>query len=205
MELPQVRLQSVNTTTIRAVVGAGTTGSVSVLKTGFTTRTLAGFTYSALPTVTEIITDYGSFWKTSTTTNSPIWPDNSHNLLSFTYKNTTYSTGVNDGTLISNGISFTAGNFKALPVELNGVTKGSDNLIVAGSKVDGNSTTAIYTHNNIKDLTMQSVVIDGIKGLDLGTGYTNLPTGASSNYFITNINISKTLCFSFFKIHFFSI
>jgi hypothetical protein len=183
----------VNSTTIRAIVGAGTSGNVVVTKTGVgaPNRLLAGFNYSTLPTVTEIITDYGSFWKTSTTTNSPIWPDNSHNLLSFTYKNTTYSTGVNDGTLISNGISFTAGNFKALPVELNGITKGSDNLIVAGSKVDGNSTTAIYTHNNIKDLTMQSVVIDGIKGLDLGTGYTNLPTGASSNYFITNINISK--------------
>jgi len=181
----------VNATTIRAVVAAGTTGSVSVLKTGFTTRTQAGFTYSPLSTVTEIITDYGSFWRSSTTSNSPIWPDNSHNLLSFTYKNTTYSTGVNDGTLISNGITYTAGNFKALPVELQGTTFGAPNLIVAGSKVDGNSTTAIYTHNNIKDLTMQSVVIDGIKGLDLGTGYTNLPTGASSNYFITNINPSK--------------
>jgi hypothetical protein len=181
----------VNSTTIRAVVGAGTTGSISITKPSLTTQTRSGFTYSALPTVTEIITDYGSFWRTSTTTNSPIWPDNSHNLLSFSYKNTTYSTGVNDGILISNGITYTAGNFKALPVELQGTTKGGDNLIVAGSKVDGNSTTAISTHVNIKDLTMQSVVIDGIKGLDLGTGYTNLPTGASSNYFITNINVSK--------------
>lgn len=181
----------VNSTTIRAVVGAGTTGSVAVLKTGFTTRTLTGFIYSPLPTITEIITDYGSFWRTSTTTNSPIWPDNSHNLLSFTYKNTTYSTGVNDGTLISNGITYTAGNFKALPVELQGITAGAANLVVAGSKIDGNSTTAIYTHNSIKDLTMQSAVIDGIKGLDLGTGYTNLPTGASSNYYITNINPTK--------------
>ena len=181
----------VNATTIRAVVGAGTTGSVSVLKTGFTTRTVAGFTYSALPTVTEIITDYGSFWRTSTTTNSPIWPDNSHNLLSFSYKNTTYSTGVNDGALISNGITYTAGNFKALPVFLNGSTSGNPNLIMAASKIDGNLTSAILTHVNIKDMTMQNNVIDGVKGLDLGTGYTNLPSGASSNYFITNINPTK--------------
>lgn len=181
----------VNSTTIRAVVNTGATGSIAILKTGFTTTSRTGFTYSTLPTVTEIITDYGSFWRSSTTTNSPIWPDNSHSLLSFSYKNTTYSTGVNDGSLITNGITFTAGNFKALPVFLNGSTKGGDNLIMAASKIDGNSTSAIYTHPSIKDMTMQNNVIDGIKGLDLGTGYTNLPTGASSNYFITNINPSK--------------
>jgi hypothetical protein len=189
----------VNSTTIRAVVGLGSTGNIVVSKAGFSNVTSNSFpvvtyrtfTYSALPTVTEIITDYGSFWRSSTTTNSPIWPDNSHNLLSFSYKNTTYSTGVNDGTLISNGITYTAGNFKALPVFLNGTTKGSDNLIMAASKIDGNLTSAIHTHTNIKDMTMQNNVIDGVKGLDLGTGYTNLPTGASSNYFITNINPSK--------------
>jgi hypothetical protein len=181
----------VNATTIRAVVGAGSSGSISVSKTSFTTITRAGFNFSALPTVTEIITDYGSFWRSSTTTNSPIWPDNSHNLLSFSYKNTTYSTGVNDGSLTSNGISFTAGNFKALPVILNGSTSGNPNLIVAASKIDGNLTSAIYTHPNIQNMTMQNNVIDGIKGLDLGTGYTNLPTGASSNYFISNINPTK--------------
>jgi hypothetical protein len=181
----------VNATTILAVVGAGTSGSVTVLKTGFNTQSRTGFVYSALPTVTEIITDYGSFWRTSTTTNSPIWPDNSHNLLSFSYKNVTYSTGVDDGKLISNGITYTAGSFKALPVELQGTTKGGDNLIMTGSKLDGNSTTAILTHPAIKDLTMQKSVIDGVRGLDLGTGYTNLPTGASSNYYITNINPTK--------------
>jgi hypothetical protein len=181
----------VNSTTIKAVVNTGTSGSIAILKTGFTTTSRSGFTYSTLPTITEIITDYGSFWRSSTTTNSPIWPDNSHSLLSFSYKNTTYSTGVNDGSLITNGITFTAGNFKALPVFLNGSTKGGDNLIMAASKIDGNSTSAIYTHPSIKDMTMQNNVIDGVKGLDLGTGYTNLPTGASSNYFITNINPSK--------------
>ena len=73
----------VNATTIRGVVGAGSSGSISVSKTSFTTITRAGFNFSALPTVTEIITDYGSFWRSSTTTNSPIWPDNSHNLFKY--------------------------------------------------------------------------------------------------------------------------
>lgn len=181
----------INSTTILAVVGAGNSGSVSIGKTGFSSVSRTGFTYSALPTVTGIITDYGSFWSTTTTTNSPIWPDNSHNLLSFSYKGGTYSTGVNDPALSTNGVVFTAGNFKALPVELNGLSAGDPNLIVAAAKIDGSSTTAIRTHPNIKDMTIQSSVIDGVKGLDLGTGYTNLPSGASSNYYITNINPTK--------------
>ncbi|NCA19550.1 MAG: hypothetical protein EBS86_00205, partial [Crocinitomicaceae bacterium] len=183
----------VNSTTITAVVGAGTSGSVRVTKTGVGTPivTRNGFTYTGLPYVTEIITDYGSFWRTTTAANSPIWPDNSHNLLSFTYAGTTFSTGVNDNNLTTNGIVFTPGNFKALPVELNGSTAGTPNLIMAGAKVDGNLSTAIYTHPNIKDMTMQGNVMDGQNGLNLGTGYTNLPSGASSNYFITNINPDK--------------
>lgn len=191
--VPASSFTVVNATTIRAVVGAGNSGSIFIAKPGFTSVSRTGFSYSALPTVTGIITDYGSFWSTTTTTNNPVWPDNSHNLLSFSYKGVTYSTGVNDAALTSNGVAFTSGNFKALPVELNGQTAGNPNLIMAASRIDGSSTTAIHTHPNIKDMTIQNNVIDGVKGLDLGTGYTNLPSGASSNYFITNINPDKII------------
>jgi len=63
----------VSTTKITAVVGVGATGSVVVSKTGFTNTTTAGFTFSTLPTVTRIITDYGTFWDTNTTTTNPIF------------------------------------------------------------------------------------------------------------------------------------
>lgn len=181
----------VNATTIVATVASGTSGSISVLKTGFTTRTLAGFNYSTIPTVTGIITDYGTFWNTNTTTTNPVLPDNSHNFLAFTFGGVTYSTGANDNALVTNGVNFNAGNFRALPVELVGRTAGGANLIMVGSKVDGNLTTALPTHPNIKDRTIQSNVMDGLKGLDIGTGYTNLPSGSSSNYFVTNINPDK--------------
>jgi hypothetical protein len=135
--------------------------------------------------VTRIITDFGGFWSTKTDTINSTKPDNSHNLLMFRHNNVNYSTGVNDDTLTNRGVSFNAGNFKALPVQLIGTTKGGDNLIVAGSKKDGNLTTAIWNTPPISEMTMQTVVMDGIRGLDLGTGYTNLKTNVNMTYSIS--------------------
>ena len=39
----------------------------------------------ASQTVTGIVTDFNGFWKTNTTTNNPTNPNNSHNLLAFTF------------------------------------------------------------------------------------------------------------------------
>ena len=181
----------VSSTKITATVGAGTTGAVGVVKTGFTNTSTNGFTYSTLPTVTRIVTDFSGFWDTNTTSNNLIFPNDSHNLLAFSYAGTTYSTGVNDATLSSKGVSYTAGVFKALPAVLTGVTSGSSLYIAAGSKVDGNTASGLYTNSKIKDLTIQNVLTDGINGLNLGTGYTNLPTTAVSNYTISSISLSK--------------
>jgi hypothetical protein len=184
----------VSTTKITAVVNSGATGSITVSKSGVGTADvlLAGFTYSTLPTVTRIITDFGSYWDTNTTTTNPIFPDNSHNLMAFSYAGTTYSTGVNDAGLTSRGVSFTPGVFKALPAVLTGTTGVSSSLyIAAGKKLDGNANSGIYTNNNVKNLTLQNVLTDGINGLNLGTGYTNLPATATSNYTILSINPAK--------------
>src|SRR5689334_9146326 len=50
-------------------------------------------------TVTGIYTDFQAFWKTSTTNVNTVLPDSSHNLLAFTYRGQTYSTGVNNAVL----------------------------------------------------------------------------------------------------------
>ncbi len=47
-------------------------------------------------TVTGIYTDFKTYWKTTTASNSTVLPDTSHNLLAFTFRGQTYSTGVND-------------------------------------------------------------------------------------------------------------
>ncbi|MFT3704296.1 MAG: T9SS type A sorting domain-containing protein [Agriterribacter sp.] len=181
----------VSATKITAVVAAGSSGSVSVTKTGYSALTLSGFTFSPIPTVTRIITDFGGFWNTNTTTNSGTYPNDAHNLVAFTYGGVTYATGVNNKSLSDNGIAYTASSFKALPVIMNGTTSGASLFIVAASKIDGNTAAGLYTHPAIKDLSVESVLSDGTNGLNLGTGYTNLPLGATSNFNINSIQPSK--------------
>ncbi len=182
---------TVSGTRITAVVGAGSSGNISITKTGFSPVSIGGFTFSTIPTVTHIITDFGLFWNTNTTSNSTILPNDAHNLLAFSYGGVTYATGVNNTALSNNGIAYTASSFKALPAIMNGTTSGASLFIVAASKIDGNTAAGLYTHPAIKDLTIQSVLSDGLNGLNLGTGYTNLPIGATSNFDVTGIQISK--------------
>jgi hypothetical protein len=181
----------VSATRITAVVAAGTTGSVVVSKSGFSNATIAGFTFSLFPNVTGVITDFGNYWNTNTTTNNSIRPSTSHHLIGFTYGGVNYSTGVNNASLSSNGVSYTAGVFKALPAILNGSTSGASLYIVAPSEKDGNTAIGLYTHPDIKNMTIQNVLSDGLNGLDLGTGYTNLPVGSTSNFTINSISTSK--------------
>jgi len=124
--------------------------------------------------VSGIITDYGGFWKTSATQVNSVKPVNSHNLLSFTYNNKQYSTGVNDALLSSKGETFVAGDFWSLPVEGYSGTVTSDTKVGVGEMYDG-------MHNgagpNKPDMYLTSYLTDGIKGLDLGTCVANLPAG----------------------------
>lgn len=181
----------VSPTKITAVIAAGaSTGPVSVTKSGVSTATVnasSNLNYLSLPTVTSIVTDHGGFWNTNTTVNNAVYPDSAHNLLSFTYGGITYSTGLKDNTLVNGGVSYTPGNWKALPAILSGNTSGASLFIATGAKMDGNLYNGLYTHPAIKDLTIQSVLSDGLGGLNLGSGYTNLPATATSSFNIYNV------------------
>src|SRR5450432_276718 len=124
--------------------------------------------------VTEIITDYSGYWKSSATTLNSVKPDNSHNLVSFSFNGNRYSTGVNDALLVSKGQSFIAGDFRALPVTSLGGAITSNTKIGLGSMYDGNANGASTPApvNNIP-----YYLTDGIKGLNLGTCVANLPAG----------------------------
>ena len=192
--IPAASFSVVNNTTIQAVVGAGATGSVTVQKPGYTDAVLSGFTFFPYPTITGIATDFGNYWSTNTTSPSAVFPDNSHNLLSFTYGGITYSTGVNDAMLSNQNVQFTPGKFKALPTLISGTVPAaglSQLFIVAASLVDGNLQQALVSHPNISALNFENVLSDGINGLDLGTGYTNLPSTAVMNLSIFSIDSSK--------------
>lgn len=184
---PATSFSVVSSTSITAVVGAGSSGNVVVTTPGGT-ATRAGFTYLPL---SRIITNFGGYWSSTTAAASGTVPDDTHKLLGFNYNSAFYSTGVNDGILTTNGVSFTAGNYRSLPVAaIIGSNPVSSSVYLAiASKADGN--TATGSISGVSSATIKSVLTDGVRGLDLGTGVTNLPAGAIMTFNINSIDASK--------------
>lgn len=140
--------------------------------------------------ISEIITDFSGYWRTTTATNNPILPNNSHNLLCFKYNTVNYSTGVDDSKLTANSITFTAGDYRAFPISTVGgtVSSGGSIYIALASQYDGvpNGYSSPYPYLRMKD-----VLIDGVNGLNLGTGATNIPASALVNFPISTIITSS--------------
>lgn len=131
--------------------------------------------------VTEVITDYNGFWQSGSTNINPIKPENSHNLLSFTYNGIRYSTGVNDQLLTAQGQAFSAQDFYALDMQYFTGPKVPDTYIGLGQLYDGvnNGPSVPPPYNNIPYYLM-----DGPHGLDIGTCVANLPNG----YIVFGVN-----------------
>ena len=140
--------------------------------------------------VTEMYTDFGGFWKSTIAVNNPIQPNNSHNLLGFTVHSKVYSTGVNDAALVSNGVTgFMPGVYKALPVTypIGGTVNASTSTYIAvgtlyDGVVNGFSTPA-------PNLRITDVLTDGINGLDIGTGVTNIPATSKLSFNVNTISL----------------
>lgn len=140
---------------------------------------LSGFAQQA---VSGVITDYNGYWNSSVGNINAIKPSNSHNLLAFTYNSKTYSTGINDALLGSSNVSFTPGDFWALPVEGFSGTVTSNTKVGVGEMYDG-------VHNGAGNVPVNNIsryLTDGIKGLDIGTCIANIPVGTLT-FVISNI------------------
>jgi hypothetical protein len=173
-------------TEISAVVGTGATGSVAVTNVDGP-GALSGFRYL---TTSRIITDFGGYWNSNLTTPNPTNPDSSHALLGFTYNGITFSTGVNDAILNTQGVTYTPGNFRALPVAgVAGVTGSTSTYLALAKKVDGSLNVA--NRPAVANFSVKSVLTDGPKGLDLGTGVTNLPTSAVLTFQIFSLDPTR--------------
>ncbi len=156
------------------------TGEVSVV-TGSGTATRSGFIF--IETIDRIYTDFSGYWTSGTSSLNTTFPDLSHNLLGFKYGNTIYSTSVSDSTLTANSVSHTTSAWNAFPVNtLSG--NGSSAVLLYASKNDGTNATAINPNKKIKD-----VLIDGKRGLDIGTGIANFTN--QIEFTVTNISSSK--------------
>jgi hypothetical protein len=137
--------------------------------------------------VTEVITTYNNYWKSSASSINANKPDSSHTLLAFSYNGLRYSTGVNDPVLSSHGDSFIPGDFRALPlVGMTGVVNGNTKIGL-GALYDGvfNGAPSQVPANNIP-----MYMTDGIKGLNIGTGVANLPSGNLS-FSVSNLQLSS--------------
>lgn len=126
---------------------------------------------SAQYNVSEIVTDFGGYWKSGVGSVNSIKPDSSHNLLSFSYNNVRFSTGVNDAKLASKGLLFMPGDYRALPVKTLAAANGSTKIGL-GARNDGNLNGA---GSVAPSTNLMQYLTDGPKGLDIGTCIANLP------------------------------
>jgi hypothetical protein len=162
--------------------------------------------------VEEIYSDYdhvNGFWRSnlgSTTAdvnnqNAANEPDNNHDLLGFKYDGTIYSTGVNDALLTARLPANETDNlptnskpeyvsqvFKAYAT--NGIQSLTENThhIFTGDLVDNinGEGTGVANKPAVRGLTMNEVLIDGVNGLNLGTGVNNLNSNTTVRFFSGN-------------------
>ncbi|WP_115460817.1 T9SS type A sorting domain-containing protein [Winogradskyella aurantiaca] len=139
--------------------------------------------------ITEIFTNMNGFSRFSSKTDIV---DDKHELLAFTYKGVTYSTGVDDQLLTDNAITFVSQEYKAYST--NGVegTTNSGHYLAAADSSDGLSGspesdgTPASNYSDLNNLLIYDTLIDGVNGLELGTGITNLNQNNTVRFFSGN-------------------
>lgn len=155
----------------------------------------------AVSTVNRIITDFNGYWASGNGTDgyatSKVQPDQQHSLMAFRYNGVLYSTG-NDAeitSVLSNSATgaYTTGNWRAIPINnISGnVPNGQSVYAVLASKIDGNANAAVFPSPSVNGLTARNVLIDGTRGLGLGTGLTNLPSTSPLSFEAGNILSGK--------------
>lgn len=125
---------------------------------------------------TQIYTDFNGYWTTAAGADNPVQPDDSHHLLGFTWQGTVYSTGVDDGRLVSEGVPHSEQIYQAFPVR-NIQPKSSGTYIGLAQLYDG-------VDGGISDPppfavppNLSTFLTDGLQGLDYGTGVANIAAG----------------------------
>lgn len=130
---------------------------------------------SAQNQVTEIHTDFGGYWTSSTSAVNPSLPNELNQLLAFSVSGTTYSTGVNDSELDTQGVTYTAAEWSALEIPALSVSEPPPYAIIIGAAIDGNATGAGSFTAPANGDSVAAYLMDGALGLALGTGVANIP------------------------------
>ncbi len=204
---------------IPAIFAAGsgsTTRTLRVYNGSTPSPTALSYTYIApiaTPAgsgITQIITNYNGAWNTTTANQNSVQPDTGHSVVGFRYGGVFYSTGSEAAvTSVLSTAGFASGtgtaantyfpgNFRALPVKnisgtVPALTSTNPCLIVLGNKTDGSSTTAVPTAPSVAGLSPRDVLIDGIRGMGIGSGVTNLPSTSVLTFQSGNIVNDNTV------------
>ncbi|WP_418636898.1 DUF7507 domain-containing protein, partial [Winogradskyella sp.] len=144
------------------------------LKTFFLVGFFSSFLImNAQEDVTTIYGDQGGFFVSST--GATVTATDSNNLLGFIADGVTYSTGVDDSVLTSNGIVFTPANFRAFPIP--GVINYSNPELLGVAYnwggVNQTNTPSDYI-NNFSPIVPTNFVRDGASGLEMSTNFFNI-------------------------------
>lgn len=124
--------------------------------------------------ITTIYGTSGGFYSSSTS-NVKTYND-SNNLLGFVSGGITFSTGVDDAALSANNVNFTSGKYLAFPMPGSIVTGNSSLIGIAtnwgGVSQNNSANDFIY---NFSPILPSFFVRDGLRGLELGSNYFNIP------------------------------
>ncbi len=142
--------------------------------------------------VTRIHTDWKGYWTANGTTAVNDRPVTENNLTGFLWNGVTYSTGVDDTTLLSYVPNAVVQKFRALKIQALNSTGSA--YFLQGSMIDGSPTGRILTPalggNPSTPAERASRLTDGINGLSLGTGIANIPSSdVSSKVGTNNLNL----------------
>ncbi len=135
--------------------------------------------------VTRIYTDHNGFF-TSSTASPQVADVATHHLLAFESGGIVWSTGVNDATLTSNAVTFSAQLFQAMPATVN--SNNPSALIGIGRQFggfgggNGCAPPVVPPSGN----NVSAYLTDGINGLDLSTAIFNI--GGNIKYTVAGIN-----------------
>lgn len=137
--------------------------------------------------VTGIYTDYLGYWHSTNSNQNPVEPENSHNVIGFTHNGTTYSTGVNDMILTNHSVTYSAQNFRALPILDLPTGTQTYYLLGFGQLYDGidngaDTSSSSPFQANPTGSELASYLTRGPRGLDLGTYITNIPNNNKSRF-----------------------
>lgn len=149
---------------------------------------LISFKTISQTTVTRIHTDWNGYWTSNSTTGVGNRPNTENNLLAFLWNGTTYSTGVNDATLTTRGVTFNAQKYRALKIQTLGLDPST--YFLQGAMIDGSNSTATLTPPLMGATStgpeLASRLTDGVNGLTLGTGIANIKAGTAEFKIGTN-------------------